>query len=157
MDINRVGHSIRNKIISKSLAAFGFGQIQDAMNIISVMKNRGIDIDGFMEWGRYMQLPGTRSTHKHLSTEKTNSSYACPDCGLPLTILEVNTMPCNNIGGDFKTVLFCYDDLSCSYDMYSKEDMEYWKALSDKVGMDKIREKDSNTKETKKCGGCRKS
>lgn len=136
MDINRIGNRIRNKMISKSLAAFGFGQIQDAMNIISVMKDRGISIDGFMEWGRYMQLSSTRAVHNQVSTKKKNSSYSCPDCGLPLSILEVNTASCNNIGGEYKTVLFCYDDISCGYDIYSKEDSAYWNALSDKIGMD---------------------
>jgi hypothetical protein len=129
MNIDRVGNTIRNKIISKSLVAFGFGQIQDAMNIITVLKGRDLSIDGFMEWGRWMQKPGNRSVHRQLSTVKTNKTYICPLCGLPLLLIPVNSMSCDQVGGVYHSLFYCYDELSCGYELYNEEIVEYWESL----------------------------
>jgi hypothetical protein len=159
MDIKRVGNGIRNKIISKSLAAFGFGQVQDAMNIIAVLKQRGISIDGFMEWGRYMKLPSTKATHGQIHTDKVNQIYTCPSCSLPLILIPVNSMPCNVVGGDYKSMLYCFNEFTCGYELYSNKTVVYWQTLSDGVSNLSIsRSSGVNSGETnlkhKKCGGC---
>lgn len=156
MEVKRVGNRIGNKVISKGLAVFGFGQIQDAANLISVLKKRGVSIDEFMDWVRYMQLPSTRAVHNQLSKEKTNTSYICPDCGLPLLISEVNTAPCNNIGGDYRTVLYCYDDIGCSFDMYSNNSIKYWNYLSEEIGISEPEKQEHSSKQSSECGGCGK-
>lgn len=165
MDINRLGNNIRNKMISKALSPFGFGQIQDAMNIIAKIKSRGISIDGFMDWGRYMQLGSTKSVHQQVNVGKMDKTFICPGCGLPLMTMSINTEPCNIVGENYKTLLYCYDDIGCGYELYSENSIEDWAGLSKKISSAyiypsfKVSDK-SGIKTTKPknsgCGGCGK-
>jgi hypothetical protein len=74
---------------------------------------------------------------------------------MPLRRFPVNTTACDNVGGNSKSVMLCYDELSCGYELYSDEDIEYWKSLSNnftemQTGAQPVKDEKSNCNS---CGG----
>lgn len=48
----------------------------------------------------------------------------CSDCGSQTKLITVNDSACSMVGGNYKTMFYCSDELGCGYEFYSDESYE---------------------------------
>jgi hypothetical protein len=135
--------------ISERLGGFSLARIQEYYGLMLVLKEFEISNDDYMAWVRFRKIEGLRIAEK---PEKPAMSYSCPECKMKLELFEVNSMPCNNVGGDYKSMFSCSDLIGCGYSRYSTDTVEEWMLLVKGIG--EYTATSSMIKRTKGCGGC---
>jgi hypothetical protein len=142
----------RYDVISTKLNGFGLGRIQEYRGLMVTLKALEISDDEFRDWVDYATSPERYRANLSRSKRFKGKHYFCPDCGDMMHVLAVNTMPCNNVGEDYKSMFSCHDVAGCGYSRYSNKPVSEWRELLYQVSAE-----DSNgkmVKESKGCGGC---
>jgi hypothetical protein len=139
----------RYESISIMLDGFNLARIQEYYGLMTTLKEFEISDDEFKAWVRFVRAEG----HYARGGEKGNElSYYCPNCGGMVSVLEVNSKSCNNVGGDYKSMFSCDDLTGCGYSRYSSKDVSSWismlRSISKPAAMAHM------MKESKGCGGC---
>ena len=141
----------KREIMDRRLSAFGFGQIQDALNILSLLSANNLTIPDFRGWVEYKKLKGTYNAPSPMST---SSHYICADCGQEADLIRVNSKPCNMVGGGYKSMFSCKDALGCGYTRYSEETVSKWISLLNKSSIHNANlEMERKSKGCSGCGG----
>ena len=141
----------KREIMDRRFSACGFGQIQDALNILSLLSPNNLTIPDFRGWVEYKKLDGTYNTPSHVSD---SSYYICSDCGQQVYLIEVNSMPCNMVGGGYKSMFSCKDVVGCGYTRYSDRTVYEWLSLLQKSNTNNASlEMDRKAEGCAGCGG----
>jgi len=141
----------KREIMDRRLNAFGFGEIQDALNIFSLLSANNLTIHDFRGWVEYNKLNGT---YNRLKPIPDSSFYNCADCGGQVDLIEVNSMPCNMVGEGYKSMFSCSDVAGCGYTRYSDEPVSKWISFLQKSDLHSAStEMDQKTKGCSGCGG----
>jgi hypothetical protein len=111
--------------INLILQPFSLGHLQDAVVMFKALSDAGYSVDDLSEY-----VTATVQVHKDIEhtahmevSAHLSTVYAlipnCPDCGKKLTIMDVNTTKCNQIGGTAKSMWQCGDIFGCGYETES--------------------------------------
>lgn len=68
-------------------------------------------------WREDFKMPGILK----LVFTRNSKMPPCPKCGNPTGVIPVNTAACNQVGGKFNSLMFCYDWKKCGYESYSRK------------------------------------
>jgi hypothetical protein len=146
----KTGLRKRYESISVMLNGFNFARIQEYYALLLTLKDFEISNDEFSAWVRFMRTEKVKANPKHGLSD--GASYSCPDCGGKLNLNAVNSMSCNQVGGDYKSMFSCVDQVGCGYSRYSDDTVDQWlstlKLFSKPAAMEKM------LTESKGCGGC---
>jgi len=95
------------------MAAFGFGQHQDALTYFDQLKNCGWTIEDAREW--------INKKRKKMSSKPFRTiMFKCPDCRSPMRLLEVNTGPATRTNDNSESVWLCTNK-ACMNTIYNKK------------------------------------
>lgn len=127
-NVNNIMNLNRNRIkyLDKNLAAFEFGMAQDLMSLMLHTQSLGISTDEFVAWVQHRQHEIKIGMEKFAEANRQKPSFVCPDCGSAAHLSEVNKSSGDQVGGGYKTQLFCRNMIKCGYVEYSADSLSDW-------------------------------
>lgn len=102
----------------KDMAAFSFGQHQDALTYLTQLEITGWTIEDAKEW--------IKRKRKELTSRVVQGKevmFRCPDCNAPMQLLSVNVSPATQTYDDSKSVWLC-TNRKCMNAIYNKKSVE---------------------------------
>lgn len=109
----------REDYIDDNLGAFSFALLQDLRTLLTHLSKIGVGEDEFKEFvlnkiNKSKNRPMSKSERERADRNKPR----CPKCNSVLSIKNVNTQPCNQVGGKYKTQIFCPDVRACGFQKF---------------------------------------
>jgi len=141
----------RHKEIEKFLRGFNFARMQELVELMDTLERQEVSMAEFREFVIFKRKGGT-IINPTRNIER-DEFYYCPDCGGPVDILEVNTMPCNDVGEDYQSMFSC-PDISCGWTRFSEDPVGKWKSILQV--MNRSGAANEVETKTKSCSGCGK-
>jgi hypothetical protein len=111
----------------EKLEVFAFSQLQNFVTLIHILENENITIGELQEYVERKKLffieQERKKRERNINELKQWERYAkkCPQCQSVMGLTPVNSMPSNQVGGEWKSMWFCPDWRSCGYEELSKE------------------------------------
>jgi len=102
----------------KDMAAFGFGQHQDALTYYHQLEAAGWTIEDAKGWVDSKRKELERSNIRALA-----ATLSCPDCNAPMQLLPVNISPATRTNDESKSVWLC-SNKKCMNAIYNKKSVE---------------------------------
>jgi hypothetical protein len=105
------------KITKDFLRPFSTAEVMQLQTLAMEMETYGVTaVDVLAMCREYFE--GMRP--KHAAPGQTPQPEVCPECGSGLSEKPVNVSPCTNIGGGWRSVLICQNDLCLYTELSSK-------------------------------------
>jgi len=117
-----------NRVVKRGTPAEKFQKAAEALKAISMIADASYaDLQDMN-----ILFSGGYDVAKFFSKRYSN----CPTCGARLGIMHVNTLPCNQVGGDNQYLIYCQRDFfdgQCGFEKYIKNLEEPWNKEDDQV------------------------
>lgn len=98
---------------------YGLGFLQDMDTALKGIARLGFTNEDFHKFvrSRLANQASILYEHQKQAEERKREFYykapKCSACGGPMALFSVNTKPCNQIGGDSKSMWLCFDQMEC--------------------------------------------
>lgn len=117
-------------MLERIFLGYDTGLLQDFVNVLELMNRHGITIEAFLEKARdAFRIENIINFEKSKQVEVMKNKYLslarrCALCGKPMKLYRVNDRPGTQVGGEFKSMWYCPDLLSCGETVYSNLTIE---------------------------------
>ena len=99
--------------------------LQDMLVVLRSLRNEGVLIDDIINFGK-AKFSEKRSLRYEVfkNIEQTRKEFhfkvrRCALCGSPMALDPVNDSNCTQVGGEFKSMWSCFDQMGCGETVYS--------------------------------------
>lgn len=108
------------------MEAFQFSTLMDAFNIMRLMLIHEVELIDFMRWFDHRvktqkaQIAEAQKSKIELVRDLRYFARRCPDCGGMLSMMPVNTMPCDQVGSGYQSAWYCPAVMACGFIEFSE-------------------------------------
>ena len=112
------------------LQAFTIANLKDFVVFYNLLETINASIDDVEEWingyekRRKIEMDDGDYLFKN-AVKFMNALIGCPRCNTKLEAIQVNSMPCNKIGGKYRWLIYC-PDIQCGWEHAIQESLISW-------------------------------
>jgi hypothetical protein len=116
----------REEFINSHLGAFNFALLQDLNTLLMHLKVGKIKKREFRQYmSRSISERGANLKPEQIAVvERITGAPRCPKCNANLLMYDVNSKPCNQVGGEYKTQIMCSGMMACNFERFSKKSIQ---------------------------------
>jgi len=121
----------RGEQLERIFEAYPRGVMQDVRNAVLAMIEHDISLQEFVDFTEWKMEVIAKQRRKMagmsdelaelLEKNRIKKTPKCPECGETVLTFGVNTTKRNQVGGKWRTIIYCPDDRNCGWQEMSKK------------------------------------